>query len=232
MFTMIRDLCIARNGFWSANIVAEIAYSLGYFGRRSDVLRAIKTACGTSEKRGGKRTPQLVPQLVPELVPGTSCERVPEKKKKKQKEKESYIPKLDTTYLAKGAENSAIEAEIVAWLDYQAEKRQGQFTLRSAQIAVSVIAATAAKHGNEFVIDALQKTIDKGADLGYFKAVAKSGPTGSRPSLFLSNGVANLTGSRHSENGYYFRPENGATISFSEAIRAKAQREKDNAANS
>jgi len=55
MFIVIRDLCVAYRGSWSANLVLAIAQLLGAQGRRASLISDIQSVCGASGKRGGKR---------------------------------------------------------------------------------------------------------------------------------------------------------------------------------
>lgn len=143
-----------------------------------------------------------VPDSVPHSVPQSVPQPVPREKEKKQKKERVIYKKLDTSYLAKSANFGEFEADVARWLEYQAEKRGAQFTLKAAQIAISAIAKARAKHGDDWTAEALEKTIDKNADLGYFLALKKGAQFGSRgareyttsePSQFGSRGIRGET---------------------------------------
>ncbi len=95
---MLRDVCVAATGSWSANQVYEMAVICEFRGRRADALAEIRKACGSGTIARGKRRRKLVPgtpiELVPELVPVPTRKMVPgdlQKRKKEAKKEKSPV---------------------------------------------------------------------------------------------------------------------------------------------
>ena len=55
LFAKIRDALLARTGTWSANAVYEASRAFGVRGRRSVILKTIKSTCGSGTQRSGPR---------------------------------------------------------------------------------------------------------------------------------------------------------------------------------
>ena len=218
MFIMIRDICVARNGAWSANQIFEIAALLRPNRRRQIELAEIRFACGESGVKGGRKKTVLTGSATGsatgsgnQLATGSA-----KRKKEAKKEKDTY-EKLDTSYLAKSGDFGPIEADVENWLEYQVEKRGEAFTLAAARIALSAVRKARAKHGDEWTVATLECAIDHNADLGYFNAIVKNNATGSHVAQNGSKNGTHATGSGTSK----YQDIHPAQIELIERLREK-----------
>ena len=173
---MIKALCEAATGSWSANQIFAHVQLLGYRGRRTETLFAIGEACGKSGKRGGK----LAAPTGSATGSATGSEPLAKEKEKNQKKKKTtlYTPGETSSLLTPRA-FGAIEAEVEQFLVFLSEQRE-EFSLASARKAVREIARARDAYGNDAVVYALDETVDKPAGLAYFNAVVMNRATGSR----------------------------------------------------
>ena len=150
MFVVIRDLCIARTGTWSASTVLAIAELTGYRARRATALATIRGAIGvgisgvgrppklaenavdTLSIIGGEKPPDFVPGGTADFVPGTKSTLFPTsfpRKKKEAKKKETLISTpTDTSYLST-PDFGDLEADVELYVATAAEEnKSGRIT--------------------------------------------------------------------------------------------------------
>jgi hypothetical protein len=189
---MIRDLCASATGSWSANQVYAHACLLKLRGTRSTMMSAIKNACGESGKKGGPRV--ALTGTLTDTITGTrtsSLTDTQKEKKEAKKRKSKLFTPSETSSLLSPKKFGDIEADVAAFLGYLDEKNGHEMTLAKASVAVSSIAKARDKHGDTFVVDLLDKTIEKNAETGYFRTVSNNTLTGthSAPKFTRSTGT-------------------------------------------
>ncbi len=187
---MLRDLCIARNGSWSANQILGMASFLGYTRHRNAALQEIKAAIGDGTR--GRGRPAVIGTEIGTLIGteiGTRTNKTgDEKRKERSKEKKSALafPQRAKALLSPEVVLADplddIEGDVRQFVAHWASlNASGTISGPRAATIRSSLRDALAKFGRDRVVFAIRRTIEKGANkMAYFDVVVSSADISTR----------------------------------------------------